>query len=60
VTGLWRARAQAIRTSRPVRASMSTESGSDGVPLVAPLFLPDGRAIGPGADPLTGVPDAAP
>lgn len=39
------ARAQAIRSGRPV--------------LAAPvLFLPDGRALGPGVDPLTGAPIA--
>ena len=44
------ARAEAIHTGRPVRAVF------DHSPLPAPLFLPDGRAIGPGVDPLTGAP----
>lgn len=55
VTALRRARARAIRTGRPVRAVMP----GDGAPrhsFPAPLFLPDGRAIGPGADALTGAP----
>ena len=47
---LRRARAEAIRTGRRVRA----ESGDSTLTTV--LFLPDGRAIGPGVDPLTGVP----
>ena len=42
---LRRARAEAIRSGIPVR--------SDSV-----LFLPDGRAIGPNVDPLTGTPNA--
>jgi prepilin-type N-terminal cleavage/methylation domain-containing protein len=44
------ARSQAIRSGRPVRAVF------DHSPLPAPLFLPDGRAIGPGVDPFTGAP----
>jgi len=47
---LRQARADAIRTGRPVR-SVGNHS-----PLLTPLFLPDGRAIGPGVDPLTGAP----
>lgn len=43
--GLWRARAEAIRTGRSVRIA------DDTAPAV---FLPDGRAIGSGLDPLTG------
>jgi Tfp pilus assembly protein FimT len=42
---LERARGQAIATGEPV--------AQDSV-----LFLPDGRAIGPSVDPLTGVPHA--
>jgi prepilin-type N-terminal cleavage/methylation domain-containing protein len=38
---LRRARAEAIRSGAPVRAA-------------SVLFLPDGRAVGPGVDPLTG------
>ena len=49
-TALRHARTEAIRNGQPVRAvTTSTER-------LAPLFLPDGRAIGPGADPLTGAP----
>src|SRR5437016_7072745 len=48
------ARTEAIRTGQPVRAMMT------GTQHLAPLFLPDGRAIGPGADLLTGVPLDAP
>jgi prepilin-type N-terminal cleavage/methylation domain-containing protein len=45
------ARAQAIRGGRPVAFPF-------GAPRVRPstLFLPDGRAIGTGVDPLTGGP----
>jgi len=51
VRDLWRARAAAIQTGRPVIA------GDNRVPRTAHvLFLPDGRAIGSGADPLTGAP----
>jgi prepilin-type N-terminal cleavage/methylation domain-containing protein len=46
VRELRRARTEAIRSGRPVRARGRN----------TPLFLPDGRAIGPGADALTGVP----
>ena len=42
-------RAQAIRTGVPVAVADS------GAPVV---FLPDGRALGPGLDPLTGAPIA--
>lgn len=57
---LQRARAQAIETGRPVRAAVPTDTGGSPShsPLPAPLFLPDGRAIGSGADPLTGAPSA--
>lgn len=50
VRELRRARAEAIRTGRAVRADM---------PL-PPVFLPDGSARGPGVDPLTGAPRAHP
>ncbi|HEV8400372.1 MAG TPA: prepilin-type N-terminal cleavage/methylation domain-containing protein [Gemmatimonadales bacterium] len=45
VSELRHARAEAIRSGEAV--------GADSV-----LFLPDGRAIGPGVDPLTGAPNA--
>lgn len=48
------ARDSAIRTGRPVEAVVDT--GSDGVPRLV-RFLPDGRSIGPGLDPLTGEAD---
>jgi Tfp pilus assembly protein FimT len=44
------ARTEAIRSGQPVRAVTSSTRH------LAPLFLPDGRAIGPAADPLTGAP----
>jgi prepilin-type N-terminal cleavage/methylation domain-containing protein len=43
--GLERARAEAIRTGAPVLTAHV-------------LFLPDGRAVGAGVDPLTGAPRA--
>jgi prepilin-type N-terminal cleavage/methylation domain-containing protein len=49
---LARARAQAIRTGVPARADTTISH------LPSPLFLPDGRAIGPNVDPLTGAPRA--
>ncbi len=51
VRDLWRARAAAIQTGRPVIAADDHAPRPTHV-----LFLPDGRAIGPGADPLTGAP----
>ena len=52
---LRRARTQAIQTGRPVI------TGKNSAPRTAyVLFLPDGRSIGPGADPLTGAPLDAP
>lgn len=45
------ARREAIESGRPVTARDSTDStGTDH----AALFLPDGRAVGWGVDPLTG------
>jgi prepilin-type N-terminal cleavage/methylation domain-containing protein len=57
---LWQARAAAIRTGRPVR--VNPRPPAIGNPASGPpvLFLPDGRAIGLGADPLTGAPLDAP
>jgi prepilin-type N-terminal cleavage/methylation domain-containing protein len=52
VRALRRARTEAIQTGRPVKSS--TGRGVQRTATV--LFLPDGRAIGPGADPLTGAP----
>ena len=47
------ARAEAITTGLPMRLPSDS-------PTIRPsvLFLPDGRAIGPGVDPLTGEPSA--
>ena len=45
-----RARTEAIRTGTMVRIATHR------APRTAYLFLPDGRAIGPGLDPLTGAP----
>jgi prepilin-type N-terminal cleavage/methylation domain-containing protein len=60
VLALRQARAAAIRTGRPVRVEIPAATVGNPSPLPAPLFLPDGRAIGPGADPLTGAPLDAP
>jgi prepilin-type N-terminal cleavage/methylation domain-containing protein len=43
------ARAEAIRTGRPVALRLDSLPRR---PVL--LFLPDGRAVGPGVDPLTG------
>ena len=48
---LFRARSEAIRTGWPVATVVNHAPRTAHV-----LFLPDGRAIGPGADPLTGAP----
>ena len=52
VAMLHHARAQAIATGVPVWA-VGNHSPRTTHPV---LFLPDGRAIGPGIDPLTGAP----
>lgn len=59
VTALRHARAESIRTGRPIRAVVPVNSGSERTALLAVLFLPDGRAVGPSVDPLTGAPLAA-
>ena len=51
VRDLWCARAEAIRTGQPVLTGDNRASRTAHV-----LFLPDGRAIGSGVDPLTGAP----
>ncbi len=48
---LRRARSEAIRSGRAVVIDRNRAPRTAHV-----LFLPDGRAIGPGADPLTGAP----
>jgi hypothetical protein len=53
------ARAEAIRTGRPVHVlGVPGDSVASHIPRPPPLvtFLPDGRALGPGVDPLTGAP----
>ena len=49
VRALAAARAKAIRAGVPVSLNDSASTV---------LFLPDGRALGPGVDPLTGAPNA--
>ena len=58
IVALRRARDQAIVTGVPVRATSPLPPSAAFDRPLPPLFLPDGRAIGPGADPLTGAPDA--
>lgn len=54
VRELQQARSQAIRTGRPV-----ITTGHSAPDTGRRLFLPDGRALGSGFDPLTGAPHAA-
>ncbi len=60
VRELRRAREAAIRSGTPVRARGPLPTSTALYRPLPPLFLPDGRAIGPGADPLTGAPADAP
>jgi len=53
---LRRAREQAIRTGKPIRATQPLPPSTALYRPLPLLFLPDGRALGPGADPLTGAP----
>jgi hypothetical protein len=53
---LRRAREAAIRSGMPVRARSPLPTSTALYRPLPPLFLPDGRAIGLGADPLTGAP----
>jgi prepilin-type N-terminal cleavage/methylation domain-containing protein len=57
---LWQARAAAIRTGRLVRVNLRAPGVGNSTSVPTVVFLPDGRAIGPGADPLTGAPLDAP
>lgn len=50
---LRRARSEAIRTGRPVSTVVNHTPRTTLV-----LFLPDGRAVGPGVDPFSGIPSA--
>lgn len=51
-----RARAEAIRTGKPVRAVLPGPPSTAFDRPRLPLFLPDGRALGAGLDLLTGAP----
>ncbi len=51
---LRRARSEAIRSGKPVRVMAPLTARPPDRPTA--LFLPDGRAVGPGVDPLTGAP----
>src|SRR5437879_7932635 len=51
-----RGRAEAIRTGVAIRAALPSAPFTALQHPRRPLFLPDGRALGPGVDPLTGVP----
>lgn len=55
------ARADAIRKGRPVFVTVpSPDTGQNHAPRTTHLlFLPDGRALGPDLDPLTGAPRAS-
>jgi prepilin-type N-terminal cleavage/methylation domain-containing protein len=55
---LRRGRAEAIRSGHPVRVRTDSVPTGDLERSVV-LFLPDGRAVGPGVDPLTGAPTHA-
>src|SRR5437879_2647539 len=55
VRALREARSQAIRSGHPVSASAVCSLLP--APCSVVLFLPDGRAVGPGVDPLTGMPN---
>lgn len=60
VRALKGARARAIRSGTSVL--VQGDSGTGGLNASSPsavLFLPDGRALGPSVDPLTGVPHVA-
>jgi prepilin-type N-terminal cleavage/methylation domain-containing protein len=55
------ARARAVRRGVPIRATDDCAGGArndSGWSKSAVLFLPDGRALGPGVDPLSGRPRA--
>jgi prepilin-type N-terminal cleavage/methylation domain-containing protein len=58
VRKLREARAAAIRTGMPVRVVLDSSTEPSDRPTVRPsvAFLPDGRALGVGVDPLTGTP----
>jgi prepilin-type N-terminal cleavage/methylation domain-containing protein len=55
---LHEAHARAIRTGRPVLVMLDSSPAPSERPTDRPSvrFLPDGRAVGPGLDPLTGEP----
>lgn len=61
VAALRRARAEAIRSGRPVSVTVSwPDTASNHVPRTTHVFWSDGSARGPGLDPLTGRPRAEP
>ncbi|HVH10985.1 MAG TPA: hypothetical protein VM736_14405 [Gemmatimonadales bacterium] len=60
IVALQRARARAIVSGRPVPTEPPAGAPQRSSRRVATLFLPDGRAVGPDADPLTGAPIDAP
>lgn len=59
---LERARMDAIRTGKPATVTLTLPAtGDNHAPRTTHvLFLPDGRAVGEGVDPLTGAPRAKP
>ena len=59
VRALHNARAKAIQSGDPVNLIVANpDTGANRALRATHLFLPDGRVIGPGVDPLTGSPDA--
>lgn len=59
VRALREARTKAIQTGQPVSlVDPNPDTGSNRTSRATHLFLPDGRAIGLGLDPLTGTPSA--
>ena len=56
---LYEARSQAIRNGKPVRAVLD-HSPPMSFRVPAPLFLPDGSALGAGVERLTGMPHGRP
>ena len=52
---LERARAEAIQTGHLVTLiDLPADTGANRAPRTTHVFLPDGRAVGPNVDPLTG------
>jgi prepilin-type N-terminal cleavage/methylation domain-containing protein len=61
VGALRRARAEAVRSGRAVEIALDSLPSQTAQPAtrLSARFLPDGRAIGPALDPLTGAPNNA-